>query len=107
MDYSQKANQHKTNNSRKKRRKRKNTVFTLIMRVIVVIVIVGGFALGGAFLGAYMGIIETAPILNADDVIPESYTSIIYDENGNEIDRLHGKETIVNPFIPSGSRDFN
>ena len=95
MDYSQKANQHKTNNSRKKRRKRKNTVFTLIMRVIVVIVIVGGFALGGAFLGAYMGIIETAPILNADDVIPESYTSIIYDENGNEIDRLHGKENRV------------
>ncbi len=95
MNYSQQANHSRTNNKRKKRKKRKNTFLTFIVRVLIVLVIIGGFAISGAFLGAYMGIIETAPILNANDVVPEAYTSIIYDKDGNEIDRLHGDENRV------------
>lgn len=92
MNYSQDANEKKANAKRSKRKKRKNTVGTLILRIFIVLVIVGCFALGGAFLGAYMGIIESAPTLNTTDAVPESYTSILYDSNGTEIDRLHGEE---------------
>ena len=92
MNYSQNANERNTNSKRSKRKKRKNTVGTFILRIFIVLVIVGCFALGGAFLGAYMGIIESAPTLNTTDAVPESYTSILYDSNGVEIDRLHGKE---------------
>jgi Membrane carboxypeptidase/penicillin-binding protein len=92
MNYSENANEKNTNSKRSKKKKRKNTVGTFILRVFIVLVIVGGFALGGAFLGAYMGIIESSPTLNTTDAVPQSYTSILYDSNGNEIDRLHGEE---------------
>lgn len=92
MNYSQNANERNTNTKRSKRKKRKNTVGTFILRVFIVLVIVGCFALGGAFLGAYMGIIESSPTLNTMDAVPENYTSILYDSNGVEIDRLHGEE---------------
>ncbi|MGL4790476.1 MAG: transglycosylase domain-containing protein, partial [Anaerotignaceae bacterium] len=91
MDYSQNAN-NENKSKRKKRRKRKNIVVTIIFRVFIILFIVGCFAAGGAFLGAYMGIIEDTPTLNASDAVPESYTSILYDANGNEVDRLHGEE---------------
>ena len=62
------------------------------MRAVVILLIVGCFGIGGALLGAYMGIIENTEHLNTTDVTPESYTSFIYDQDGNEIDMLHGKE---------------
>ncbi|MCJ7855801.1 PBP1A family penicillin-binding protein [Lachnospiraceae bacterium NSJ-143] len=92
MNYSQDAS-HRTRNSKKrKRRKRKATIGVIILRIFIVLAVVGCFAVGGAFIGAYTGIIESAPALSSIDVTPESYTSIIYDENGNEIDSLHGEE---------------
>ena len=39
-----------------------------------------------------MGIIEGTDSINVADVVPESYTSFIYDSAGNEIDSLHGDE---------------
>lgn len=92
MDYSNDANERNANNKRKKRRKKKNTVGVIILRILFILIIIGAFAVVGAVLGAYMGIIESAPSLNTADVVPESYTSIIYDASGNEIDRLHGEE---------------
>ena len=92
MNYSQDANHRRRNTKRRKRRKKKATIGIIILRIIVVLAVVGCFAVGGAFIGAYTGIIESAPALSSIDVTPESYTSIIYDENGNEIDTLHGEE---------------
>ena len=92
MDYSQKANAKKTNHRRKKRRRRKNTIGMFFVRLILILGIVGCFALGGAVLGAYFGIIENAPKLNTEDIVPEEYTSILYDQDGNEVDRLHYEE---------------
>ena len=92
MNYSQDANHRRRNTKRRKRKKKKATIGIIILRIIVVLAVVGCFAVGGAFIGAYTGIIESAPALSSIDVTPESYTSIIYDENGNEIDTLHGEE---------------
>ena len=93
MNYSNNANKNTpTSKKRKKNKKRENSVITILLRIFIILIIIGCFAIGGAFLGAYMGIIESAPPINTSDAVPESYTSIIYDADGNEIDRLHGEE---------------
>ena len=93
MNYSKNASKDTpTAKKRKKNKKRKNSVVTILLRIFVILIIISGFAVFGAFLGAYMGIIESAPPINTSDAVPENYTSILYDANGNEIDRLHGEE---------------
>lgn len=92
MDYSQNANKKRTDQTKKTRKKKKNRFGVFFMRAIIILLIVGCFGIGGALLGAYMGIIENTEHLNTTDVTPESYTSFIYDQDGNEIDMLHGKE---------------
>lgn len=92
MDYSKDANDKKTNQKRSRRRKRKNSIGLILLRILFIVIVVSGFAVAGGLLGAYMGIIESTPPLNTVDVKPESYTSFIYDANGNEIDKLHGEE---------------
>ena len=54
--------------------------------------VICGFIVGGATLGILIGIIDSTVVLNTEDVVPESYTSIIYDSKGNQIDKLHGTE---------------
>lgn len=90
-NYSQDATRRKRNSRRRRRRKKKTTIGVLFLRIFVVLAIVGCFAVGGAFIGAYTGIIESVD-LESIDATPESYTSIIYDSEGNEIDTLHGEE---------------
>ena len=88
-NYSQDATRRKRNSRRRRRRKKKTTIGVLFLRIFVVLAIVGCFAVGGAFIGAYTGIIESVD-LESIDATPESYTSIIYDSEGNEIDTIHG-----------------
>ncbi len=76
---------------KRRRRKRKSPVFTII-KILAVLVIICGFAGAGALLGVYMGIIDKSPTINIADVVPDNYTSIIYDSKGNEIDMLHSVE---------------
>lgn len=50
------------------------------------------FAVIGIGMGAYFGIIKSSPELELIAIEPNVYTSIIYDKDGNEIDRFHGDE---------------
>ncbi|MCI1959864.1 MAG: penicillin-binding protein [Clostridia bacterium] len=92
MNYSQDASQRNKNQRRKRRHKKKTTFGIILLRIIIVIAVVGCFIVGGAFLGAFTGIIENAPEISTIDATPESFTSILYDSNGKEIDTLHGEE---------------
>lgn len=92
MNYSQDASQRNKSQKRRRRHKKKTTIGIILLRIIIVIAIVGCFIVGGAFLGAFSGIIENAPEISTIDATPESYTSILYDSNGNEMDTLHGDE---------------
>ncbi len=92
MDYSKNANERQRSRKRRKRKKKKNLVLVYILRVIAVLFVVGVIAAVGLMIGAYAGIIGSVPNFNTEDVVPESYTSIIYDQDGNEIDKLHGDE---------------
>lgn len=78
------------NHSKKKRRKRKGS--SKAWKVLLAIVVIIGFAIAGAGLGTVFGILKGTDILNTADVTPESYTSLIYDTNGKEFDKLHGDE---------------
>ena len=92
MNYSQNAGQHQRTKRRRKRRKKKNLVGVFIIRLLIILIVVGVIAAAGMAIGAFVSIIGASPTLNAEDVVPESYTSIIYDQDGNEIDMLHGEE---------------
>lgn len=46
----------------------------------------------GICIGAWISIIKSAPEINTSDIVPNNFTSIIYDDNGVEIDKLHGEE---------------
>lgn len=82
------------NTSSKKRRKRrkKRTVNGRIGKVLLVVAVVIGFAVAGAVLGTVFGILQSTDMLNTSDVMPDSYTSVIYDANGDAVDKLHGSE---------------
>ncbi|WP_306531188.1 transglycosylase domain-containing protein, partial [Anaerotignum lactatifermentans] len=56
------------------------------------LVVLVGFAVAGAGLGTVFGILQSTDMLNTSDVMPQSYTSIVYDDAGTEVDKLHGKE---------------
>ena len=92
MNYSKSANSNRAGAKKRKRRRRKNSIGVIILRIVIILVVVGAFSLVGGALGAYMGIIGNAPKLNTLDVVPDSYTSIIYDDNNIEFDSLHGTE---------------
>lgn len=77
---------------RRRRRRRKKRIGITILKVIIVLVIICGFIGAGALVGAYMGVIKQSPTINIADVVPDNYTSIIYDSDGNEIDMLHSVE---------------
>lgn len=80
----------RSNPRKKKRRKRKSGggFFKVLLAIGVII----GFAVVGAGLGTVFGILNGTDMINTQDVTPESYTSIIFDANGQEFDKLHGEE---------------
>ena len=85
--------QQRTQQSKRRRkRKKKKSIIRRIFKFIFIVSIILCFAIGGAGLGMVMGIIEGTDAINVADVVPESYTSFIYDSKGNEIDNLHRDE---------------
>ena len=76
---------------RRKRRKRRS-VNSRIGKVLLIVAIVIAFAVAGAILGTVFGILQSTDMLNTSDVLPDSYTSVIYDADDNEVDKLHGEE---------------
>ncbi len=92
--YSQQRTQmqQRPQQNRRRKRKKKKSIIGRIFKFLFITGMILCFAVGGAALGMVMGIIEGTDNINVADVVPESYTSFIYDSAGNEIDSLHGKE---------------
>lgn len=98
MEQKRRSTQHSSSErassspKRRRRRRRKKRRGVSIIKILIIIIIVCCFAGAGALLGAYMSIVKQSPSINISDVVPENYTSIIYDSDGNEIDMLHSVE---------------
>ncbi|WP_458407264.1 transglycosylase domain-containing protein [Anaerotignum sp.] len=81
-----------TSGKKRKRRRRKRSVNGRIGKVALIVAVIIGFAVAGAALGTVFGILQSTEMLNTSDVMPDSYTSVIYDDEGNAVDKLHGSE---------------
>ena len=77
---------------KRKRRRRKRSVNGKIGKVAMIVAVIIGFAIAGAALGTVFGILQSTEMLNTSDVMPDSYTSVIYDDEENAVDKLHGSE---------------
>ncbi|MGN1319276.1 MAG: transglycosylase domain-containing protein [Lachnospirales bacterium] len=77
---------------KKKVSKKRSQPFTIFLTTLLVIFITVLFAIGGALIGGYVGIINSIPDLGVVGIKPGSYTSYIYDSEGEEIGKLHGNE---------------
>lgn len=78
-------NKKKTKKAKKKRFRRTCLGFLLTMIIVVSV-------LGGIGAGIFVKVVKDSPNLDLISVEPNVYTSIVYDNNNQEIDRFHGKE---------------
>ncbi|MDR1538866.1 MAG: transglycosylase domain-containing protein [Clostridiales bacterium] len=95
MDYSRGANVKSRRQQASPRKKVRNQVGVIVFRVMLAAVLIGGFAALGAGVGLYMGVINSAPALGTLQVQPDIFTSFIYNQAGEETDRLQGDENRV------------
>ncbi|NLK21575.1 MAG: PBP1A family penicillin-binding protein [Epulopiscium sp.] len=95
MNFSKESNAKKKKSINSKNKKVKNRLGIILFRILFIVLIFGAFAAVGGGLGALLGIINTAPDVKNINLTPKKFTSIIYDLNGNEIDRLHGEENRI------------
>ncbi len=77
---------------RRRKKSRQSKPFSTLFKTLIVVGILLAFAIGGAGIGAYIAIIRNTPDLGLVAIQPQTYTTIIYDSGGNELDRLHGDE---------------
>ncbi len=93
MDYSKHGTLKKQKKIRSGIPKAKHKVSFNIFRVVIfclIAVIVMGVAAG---VGGFKGIIDSAPDITSEDVIPQGYKSFIYDKDGNMVTQLYQPET--------------
>ena len=98
MNYSndsrKKAEQHNKSKAKQVKRKGKVTAF----RIIVMSLIIGMFAVVGAGLGVFIGIIKSAPDPSTINIRPQgNYTSFVFDDSG--------KNQIAS-FAPADNREY-
>lgn len=75
-----------------KKEKKRSQPFTILLTTLLVIFITVLFAVCGGLIGGYVAIINSIPDLGLVGIKPGSYTSYIYDNNDNEVSKLHGNE---------------
>ncbi len=90
MDYSKKGIEHKQSyiksTSPRLISKTRITLFRVCIVTFVAIAIIGCFA-GFGFI---KGLIDSSPSIDQIDVVPQGYTTFVYDKEGNEIEQLIG-----------------
>ncbi len=92
MNFEKKATKKKRENIKSvptKKTKKAGITFIKIFTFTLLILGVVGIATG---LGIAKAIIDSAPPLDINQVVPEGYATFIYDMEGNEIQKLHGED---------------
>ncbi|PKM52421.1 MAG: glycosyl transferase [Firmicutes bacterium HGW-Firmicutes-7] len=92
MNFEKKATKKKQeaiNSAPKKRNKKVGVTLIKVFAFSILLAGIIGIATG---LGIVKAIIDSAPPLDLEDVNPEGYATFIYDQEGKEIQKLHGDE---------------
>lgn len=93
MDYSKHGTQKKEKHIRSDISKAKHKVSFNIFRVFIFALITIGVMGIAAGIGGMRGILDSAPEITVEDVMPEGYKSFIYDRDGNLLTQLYQPET--------------
>lgn len=90
MDYSKKGIEHKQHYIKSTTprliSKTRITLFRICIVAFVMIAIIGCFAA----YGFVKGLIDSSPSIDQIDVVPQGYTTYVFDKDGNEIEQLIG-----------------
>lgn len=93
MDYSKHGTQKKEKHIRSDISKVKHKVSFNIFRVFIFVLITIGIMGVAAGIGGMKGVLDSAPKISVEDVMPEGYKSFIYDRDGNLLTQLYQPET--------------
>lgn len=93
MDYSKRGTKKKEKHIRSSVPKAKHKVTFNIFRIFIFALIVIAVVGVAAGLGGLKGVLDSSPLVNIEDVIPEGYKSFIYDRDGNKVTELYQPET--------------
>lgn len=88
MNYSNESLRKKQKALSSSATKLSNKLMVTALRTLVVVVAVGIVCVVCAFLGAFNGILETAPSISINDVTPSQYKTTVYDSAGNQVETL-------------------
>lgn len=92
MNYEKHANRKKQETIHSISKKTTKKVGISLIKIFIftcILVLVVGLASG---LGIAKAIIDAAPPLDLNEVIPEGYATMLYDQNGNEVQKLYGQD---------------
>lgn len=94
MDFGRYARKKKLERINSKATKITNFVSSTIMKVLIFSIILFGVIGIAGGLGTLKAIIDAAPSIDIllNNITPEGYTTIIYDQNGKEIQQLAGAD---------------
>ena len=93
MDYSKHGTHKKEKHVRSDIPKAKHKVSFNIFRIFIFALIAVGVMGVAAAVGGLRGVLDSAPQISVEDVIPEGYKSFIYDRDGNLLTQLYQPET--------------
>lgn len=93
MDYSKHGTNKKEKHIRSSVPKAKHKVTFNIFRIFIFALIAIAVVGVAAGIGGLKGVLDSAPVISVEDVIPEGYKSFIYDRDGNMVTQLYQPET--------------
>ncbi len=94
MNFGKYARNKKIKQINSKSSKIKNLVSSTFFKLLVFFILVAGIIAFSAGLGTFKAIIDASPSIDhlLEKIQPEGYTTIIYDLQGNEVQKLHGAD---------------
>lgn len=88
MNYSKKENSKKQKALRSKKKKVGKKLGVIFLKAFLVCMIAVGVIVACAGVGIVKGVIDNAPDITSESVIPKGYKSTVYDAEGNKMQEL-------------------
>lgn len=88
MNYSKKEISKKQKTVRSKKKKMKKKMSVIFLKAFLVCMIAVGVVVACAGVGIIKGVIDNAPDITSESVIPKGYKSTVYDSEGNKMQEL-------------------
>lgn len=93
MNFGKQSNKKKEESIKSNKKKTKKKVSSSFIKIAVYSILILGVIGVAAGIGIVKAIIDAAPEIDWEtDPVPKGYTSIVYDVDGNEIQKLHGED---------------